>query len=304
MATSAVPNPVVRTSEPSRLGLGARLRDLWTWRELLGNLVRREVKAKYKTSVLGAAWSMLNPMLYLAVFSLVFNVVLDRGMPNFPVYLLSGLLAWTLFSNSVSQAARSVVDNSSLVTKAYFPSEVLPLASIGSTLFDFALQAVVLVAFMVITQVGVLGWNLLLLPLSLVALLTFTAALALFVAASNVRYRDVQHLLAIALLTWFWMTPIVYQSGFVYTELGQRELFGVSVYHLYLANPMTAIVSGFHRALYGTVAPAGPENPVLLPVSVPWLAALIGAVAVGSLILLVLTWTYFYRRSGDFAEEL
>jgi ABC-2 type transport system permease protein len=304
MATPAVSNPVVRTSEPSRLGLGSRLRDLWSWRELLGNLVRREIKAKYKTSVLGAAWSMLNPLLYLAVFSLVFNVVLDRGMPNFPVYLLSGLLAWNLFSNSVSQAARSVVDNSSLVTKAYFPSEVLPLASIGSTLFDFALQAVVLVAFMVITQVGVLGWNLLLLPLSLIALLTFTAALALFVAASNVRYRDVQHLLAIALLTWFWMTPIVYQSGFVYTELGQREVFGVSLYDLYLANPMTAVVSGFHRALYGTVAPAGPENPVLLPVSVPWLAALIGVVAVGSFVLLVLTWTYFYRRSGDFAEEL
>ncbi|MDP8955879.1 MAG: ABC transporter permease [Actinomycetota bacterium] len=304
MATSAVSDPVVRTSEPSRLGLRSRLRDLWTWRELLGNLIRREIKGKYKTSVLGAAWSMLNPLLYLAVFSLVFNVVLNRGMPNFPVYLLSGLLAWNLFSNSVSQAARSVVDNSSLVTKAYFPSEVLPLASIGSTLFDFALQAVVLVAFMVVTQVGVLGWNLLLLPLSLFALLAFTSALALFVAAANIRYRDVQHLLAIALLTWFWMTPIVYQSGFVYTELGERELFGISVYHLYLANPMTAIVSGFHRSLYGTVAPAGPENPVLLPVSVPWLAMVIGAVAVGSLILLVLTWTYFYRRSGDFAEEL
>ena len=304
MATSAVSDPVVRTSEPSRLGLASRLRDLWAWRELLGNLVRREVKAKYKTSALGAAWSMLNPMLYLAVFSLVFNVVLNRGMPNFPVYLLSGLLAWNLFSNSVSQAARSVVDNSSLVTKAYFPSEVLPLASIGSTLFDFALQAIVLVAFMVITRVGVLGWNLLLLPLALVALLTFTAAVALLVAAANVRYRDVQHLLAIALLTWFWMTPIVYQSGFVYTELGQRELLGVSLYHLYVGNPMTAIVEGFHRALYGTVAPAGPSNPVLLPVSVPWLALLIGAVAVGSLILLGLTWTYFYRRSGDFAEEL
>ena len=304
MATSAVSDPVVKTSEPSRLGLASRLRDLWAWRELLGNLVRREVKAKYKTSALGAASSMLNPMLYLAVFSLVFNIVLNRGMPNFPDYLLSGLLAWNLFSNSVSQAARSVVDNSSLVTKAYFPSEVLPLASIGSTLFDFALQAVVLVAFMVITQVGVLGWNLLLLPLALVALLTFTAAVALLVAAANVRYRDVQHLLAIALLTWFWMTPIVYQSGFVYTELGQRELFGVSLYHLYVANPMTAIVEGFHRALYGTVAPAGPASPVLLPVSVTWLTLLIGAVAVGSLILLGLTWTYFYRRSGDFAEEL
>ncbi len=303
MATPAVSHPVVRTSEPSRLGLRARLRDLWAWRELLGNLIRREIKAKYKTSVLGAAWSMLNPMLYLAVFTLVFSVVLNRGMPNFPVYLLSGLLAWGLFSSSVSQAARSVVDNSSLVTKAYFPSEVLPLATIGSTLFDLALQALVLVAFMVISRVGVLGWNLLLLPLSLFALLTFTAAVALFVAAANVRYRDVQHLLAIALLAWFWMTPIVYQSGFVYTTLGQRELLGVSLYHLYLANPMALIVEGFHRALYGAVAPDGREL-VLLPVSIPWLALVIGAVAVGSLVLLLMTWSFFFRRSGDFAEEL
>ncbi|HEX2090322.1 MAG TPA: ABC transporter permease [Actinomycetota bacterium] len=302
MATPAVSHPVVRTSEPTRLGLRVRLRDLWAWRELLGNLIRREIKAKYKTSVLGAAWSMLNPMLYLAVFTLVFSVLLNRGMPNFPVYLLSGLLAWGLFSSSVSQAARSVVDNSSLVTKAYFPSEVLPLATIGSTMFDLALQALVLAAFMVIFRVGVLGWNLLLLPLSLFALLTFTAAVALFVAAANVRYRDVQHLLAIALLAWFWMTPIVYQSGFVYTTLAQRDLLGVSLYQLYLANPMAVIVEGFHRALYGAVAPGG--ELVLLPVSVSWLALIIGAVAVGSLVLLLLTWSFFFRRSGDFAEEL
>ena len=304
MATPAVSHPVVRTSEPSRFGLGSRLRDLWAWRELLGNLVRREIKAKYKTSFLGAAWSMLNPMLYLAVFTLVFSVVLNRGMPNFPVYLLSGLLAWNLFSGSLSQAARSVVDSSSLVTKAYFPSEVLPLATIGSTMFDFALQGLVLVAFMLISRVGVLGWNLLLLPLSLFALLTFTAALGFFVAAANVRYRDVQYLLGIALLAWFWMTPIVYQSGFVQTTLGQRELLGISLYHLFLVNPMAIIVEGFHRALYGTVAPSGLAHPVLLQVSVPWLALVIGAVAIGSFILLLVTWSFFFRRSGDFAEEL
>ena len=304
MATSAISDPVIRTSEPSRLGRLARFRDLVAWRELLWNLVRREIKAKYKTSFLGAAWAMLNPVLYLAVFSLVFDVVLKRGMPNFPVYLLSGLLAWSVFAGSLSAATRSVVDNSSLVTKAYFPSEVLPLASIGSAVFDFGLQAIVLVAFMVISRVGVLGWNVLLLPLSMFALLAFTAAVALFVAASNVRYRDVQHLLNIALLMWFWMTPIVYQSGFVYEALQRHQLFGVSLFDLYLANPMADIVFGFQRALYGTVAPTGPAHPVLVPVSVGWLALVIGCVAVGSLLLLSLTWAFFFRRAGDFAEEL
>src|SRR5439155_10355901 len=105
----------VRTSEPPRLHPGARMRELLAARELLANLVRKEVKVKYKSSVLGALWSMLNPILYLGVFTLVFTVVLRNKVPHFPVYLLSGLLAWNLFSTSLGLGARSVVDNANLV---------------------------------------------------------------------------------------------------------------------------------------------------------------------------------------------
>jgi ABC-2 type transport system permease protein len=282
----------------------SRLGELVRARYILSRLIGREVKVKYKSSVLGAAWSMLNPVLYLAVFSLVFTVILRNDIPHFPVYLLSGLIAWTLFSSSLSLSVRSVVDNSSLVTKVYFPRELLPLSSMGSALVDFSLQALILIVFMLAFRYGEFGMNLLLLPLSLFALLAFTAALALFVAALNVRYRDVQHLVNILLLAWFWMTPVVYPSSFVSSVLGQRHLFGISLYHLFLINPLADIVFGFQRAIYGTVRPVGASTTVLLPVSVGWLAVLISAVAVGSLLLLLLTWRAFFRMSGDFAEEL
>src|SRR5438034_9482616 len=124
-APHPAPAPIVRTSEPPRFHLVGRIRELARTREILGNLVRKEVKVKYKSSVLGVAWPMLNPILYLAVFTLVFSVVIHQGVPDFPIYLLSGLLAWQTFSTAQSLAARSVVDNSNLVTKVYFPREIL-----------------------------------------------------------------------------------------------------------------------------------------------------------------------------------
>jgi ABC-2 type transport system permease protein len=304
--TAAATETVVRTSEPPRLQVVPRLRELWAARQILANLVRKEVKVKYKSSVLGVAWSMLNPVLYLAVFTLVFSVVLRNGLPHFPVYLLSGLLAWNLFSTSLSMAARSVVDNANLVTKVYFPREILPLASVGAAGVDFLTQAIVLVGFMIVFRYGVFGWNLLLLPLALLALVLFISAIAMFVASLNVRYRDTQHLLTLALLTWFWLTPVVYPSALVWQTLGRHPAFKF----LYLANPLTDVVLGFQRALYGVVSPVVQQGGkatvihVLPPVSVGWLAMLLGAVAVGSLALLGAAWRTYFQLSGDFAEEL
>jgi ABC-2 type transport system permease protein len=304
MILAATTEVAVRTSEPPHLRPLARLRELGRAREILANLVRKEVKVKYKSSLLGVAWSMLNPILYLAVFSLVFTVVLPRGVPHFPIYLLSGLLPWSLFSGALAMSARSVVDNGNLVNKVYFPREVLPLASLGTALVDFVLEAVVLAVFMLAFAYDFWGKNLLLLPLSFLALLLFTAAVGLWVSALNVRYRDTQHLLSVALLLWFWFTPIVYPSGLLYEELAPVDVLGVSAFHLVLANPMVGIVMGFQRALYRVVSPVGADGPVLAPVSLGWLGLLVGGVAVGSLVLLWLAWRTFFRMSGDFAEEL
>jgi ABC-2 type transport system permease protein len=297
----------VHTSEEARPRALKRIKELVAHREILMNLVRKEIKVKYTSSVLGAAWSMLNPLLFLAVFTLVFGVVLRNNTPHFPIYLLSGILAWNLLSTSLSLSARSVVDNANLVKKVYLPREILPLASVGASLFDFLLQAIVLGVFMGIQTYIVAGINLLLLPLSLLALLLFTSALALWVGALNVRYRDTQHLLNIGLLTWFWFTPIVYASGFMQARLIHH---GTWLWLLYLANPMAAIIFGFQRSIYGTTCPPAvlhnttPPSCQLPPVSVGWLAMVVGAVAVGSLVLLYLFWRQFFKLSGDFAEEL
>jgi len=296
---------LVRTSEPPKLHPISRLRELLGAREILSNLVRKDVKVKYKSSILGVAWSTLNPILYLAVFTLVFTVVLPNNVPDFPVYLLSGLVAWNLFSNSLSMATRSVVENGNLVSKVYFPRELLPLASMGAALVDFTLQAGILALFMVIFRHPFWGVNLLLLPLAVVALLAFTAAIGFLTSALNVRYRDTQHLVVLALTMWFWLTPVVYPSALLSSGLAGRHLFGVSLYHLMLVNPMADIVIGFQRALYKAVTPSGPGGqPILLPVSLEWLAIVLGAVAVGSILLLLLCWRTFFHMSGDFAEEL
>ncbi len=300
MSTATV-QTVERTSEPSHLRVGERLRVLRAHREILANLVRKELKVKYAASVLGAVWSLLNPLVYLAVFSFVTRV-LGGNVRDYPIYLLSGLLAWNLFSASVSAGSRSVLDNANLVKKVAFAREILPLSSIGVALVDYVLQTSVLLLFVLVTGHGLHWPELALLPLAFAALLAFTTMLTMLLAAMNVRYRDVGHLLNIALLVWFWITPIVYASGLVQQQLDAAVDEQLSLELLYFANPITPVVEGMHRALYAFVGPA--DAPVLFDVSLGWLAVVLAAVLVLSLVLLRATWGYFFSRSGDFAEEL
>jgi ABC-2 type transport system permease protein len=301
----------LRSSESPHLRVGERLRVLVAHREVLANLIRKELKVKYAASVLGAVWSLLNPLVYLAVFTFV-TEVLDSNIPNFPVYLLSGLLAWNLFSAAAQSGSRAVIDNANLVKKISFPREILPLSSIGVALVDFVLQTAVLVAVMIVAGYGLSWPELALLPLTVLALIAFTTMLTFLLSAMNVRYRDVGHLLNIALLVWFWVTPIVYASALVQrqfatsatgTNCGDILQLGCRVGEiLYWLNPLTPVVEGMHRALYVTVSPEGTQ--VLYDVSLGWLALVIAGVLAGSLVLLRFTWGYFFARSGDFAEEL
>ncbi|HEV8564863.1 MAG TPA: ABC transporter permease [Actinomycetota bacterium] len=276
----------------------SRIRELASYREILLNLVRKELKVKYTASVLGAVWSLLNPIVFLAVFSFVV-IVTGNALPHYPVYLLSGLLAWNLFSNSLLQGARSIVDNSNLVKKVYFPREILPLASIGVTLVDFMLQSAVLLGFIVVSGYGFHLGTVWLYPLAILTLLVFTTAMTFWVAGLNVRYRDVQHLLNLGLLVWFWLTPIVYQGALVQDYLtGKSE----ALWNAFLLNPLAAIVFGFQRALYAFVKP---EHVDVLPaVSRGRLAGMLLGMLAASLLLLAYTWRRFFHLSGDFAEEL
>ncbi len=263
---------------------------------------------KYTASVLGAVWSLLNPVMFLAVFSLVV-FVLDNNIPDFPVFLLSGLLAWNFLASALQAGARSVIDNANLVKKMAFPREILPLAAIGVALFDFLLQSVVLLLYIAVYAVAFSGPGfhlpeLWLYPLAIVVIVVFATALTFWVASLNVRYRDVGHLLNLGLLVWFWATPIVYQGWLVQQKLQTIEILGLDAWILYLANPVAVIVLGFQRALYSIVRPADGGEPILPLMSLGTLtAALLGVLAVSTL-LLYLAWRSFFNRSGDFAEEL
>lgn len=294
---------IERTSEPPRLHVASRFRELLAHREVLVNLVRKELKVKYTASVLGAVWSLLNPVVFLAVFSFVVTV-LDNRIPDFPVFLLSGLLAWNFMANALQAGARSVIDNANLVKKIAFPREILPLSAIGVALFDFVLQSTVLLLFIAFSGHGFHLPELWLYPIAIVALIVFTTALVLWVSALNVRYRDVGHLLNLALLVWFWATPIVYQGWLVQQELATIKILGVDAWTLYLLNPVTVIVLGFQRALYAIVVPGPGEDPILPLISLPRMTGMLVTVLGVSLLLLLLAWRSFFHRSGDFAEEL
>ena len=202
-----------------RMSVIERFRRMIAYHELLVGMTRKELKVKYKNSVLGFAWSLLNPLLYLVVFYVAFVKILGSPIPAFPIYLLSGLLVWNLFGVGLGAACGAVVANSGLVKKVAFPREILPLAAVGSTLIQFFLQSMVL-----FTVLGLVRWHVAwsyvaLVPLALLALLLITASLGILLSAINVYLRDTQHFLELALLAWFWVTPVVY--GFM--TIGKRN---------------------------------------------------------------------------------
>ena len=283
--------------------MGPRLRELIAHREVLVNLIRKELKVKYTASVLGAVWSLLNPVVFLAVFYFVAEV-LNNSLPDFPVFLLSGLLAWNFVSNALLAGSRSVIDNANLVKKMAFPREILPLSSIGVALFDFTLQSVVFLVYIGVSGHGLQLPALWLYPLAIAVLIVFVTALTFWVAALNVRYRDVGHLLNLALLVWFWATPIVYQGWLVQQKLEGFLILGVDAWFLYLLNPVAVIVLGFQRALYAIVRPEGGGDPVLPLMNLSTLTGALLAVLGVSIAILFLAWRSFFHRSGDFAEEL
>ena len=297
------PEPPILVIAPDR-SVAHRMRAVWRYRELLVGLIRKELKVKYKDSSLGFFWSMLNPAMYLAVFYVVFQIILGSGIPYFAIYLLSGLLSWNLFSGSLTAATGSIVNNGSLVNKVYFPREILPLATVGANLVHFFLQGLVLLTTLIVFQYGVALEYLWLLIPALLVLLLLTASLAILFAALNVYARDLQHLLELVLLGWFWMTPIVYAWQLPADKLSEN---GLST-SLTLLNPMIPIVTTLQRAIYGTdsfVDSKTGDMIFVLPDGSPlWYLrnlALVGLAAAGIFVIAV---HVFGRLEANFAEEL
>lgn len=294
---------VVENSDRAR-PIRERMREVWNYRELLSQLVRRELKVKYKNSALGFVWTLFNPLMYLAIFSVVFGLFLRSAVPLYGIFMLSGLLAWNVFSMGTTTATASIVSNGSLIKKVWFPREILPFSSIGAVLVNFAFQLIVLAVGMIAFRHPP-DWAML--PLLVPALVVATLlalALGLLLSALNVYLRDVQHLVELLMLAMFWLTPVVYQYDFVADQI--RARFGAGAERLVLLNPMIAVTTTFQRVLYNPTPTADPATDPfgLLFRPASWYLvnlAIAGAVAV------VACWFalwVFGRLEANFGEEL
>ena len=229
-------------------GLAAlNLRDLWLFRELIFFLTWRDIKVRYKQTLLGAGWALLQPLLQMLVFNVLFGELAglsSGGIPR-PIFTYAALLPWNLFSTAISDAGRSLVSSRNMITKVYFPRLIVPLSSILSGVVDFAIAFLLLIVMMIyygITPTNTL-WTL---PLYLILSLTTALGVGLWLAALNVHYRDIRYL--IPFLTQFWMlaTPIAYLSTEVFDRMPDNLEW------LYALNPMVGVIEGFRHALLGT----------------------------------------------------
>lgn len=239
------------------------LQELGRSQELMGRLTSRELRGKYRGSALGWGWSLLNPLATMLVYTFVFSLLLRIAPPtgtrthisNFAMFLLCGLLPWTMFSNAVTTGASALVSNGNLIKKVYFRRETLVASAVLALLVTLLIELGVLsVALLFFGDVVLLR-----LPAiaGLIVLLTlFSLGLALVVSVLNVYFRDVQYIIGIGMQIWFYATPIIYPIAYAQRFGQEHSVLGVSAYTLYQANPLVAFVEGFRDAFYDGVYPS------------------------------------------------
>jgi ABC-2 type transport system permease protein len=288
-------------SEPMRLvggstgeGLSGRgaIAQIFRHREMLDLLIRRDLKARYKDSSLGFVWTLVRPLTQLVIYYVVVGQFLGaaRGIADFAVYIFAGLTIYGLFSEIVMGGVGSVVGNSGLVKKIYLPREVFPLSSVGSAIFNFGIQLVVLLAATIVIGAVPFHAELFYAVPAVALMLAYGTALALLLSAANVYLRDIQYLVEVAVMLLMWASPIVYSWTMVRDSVGTGTLL-----EIYTNNPLTLAVLGFQRAFWTAGTPAD-YPPDLLP-------RMLIAFAIG-LVLLYLSHLVFRRLQGNFAQAL
>lgn len=283
--------------EPSRKIFGDTLRPLkevWRSRGLLFALTESSIRTRYKNSKLGVLWGFARPFVQLLIYYFAIGQILGvaRQIPDFAIFVFIGLTVWTLFSELINGITTSIVDNAGLVKKVYFPRELFPLSVVGTTLFNFLFQFLVLL-FAVTVFGGVrISWDLLLVPLSVTALVVFSLAIGMMLAALNVGLRDIQHLAEVVLSVLFWLSPIVYSYSFVQSALGNTLALNI-----YVSNPVTLVVLSMQKALWSAGYEGGQtwQGDLFLRLLITLFV---------SLVLLFFTHRLFLKLQGSFAQEL
>jgi lipopolysaccharide transport system permease protein len=275
MATSDLPITIIR---PSRGWVSLKLGELWEYRELLYFLTWRDIKVRYKQTVLGAAWAIIQPVFTMVVFSLFFGRL--AGIPSdeipYPIFSYAALVPWQFFASGLSSSSNSLVGSSNLIKKVYFPRLVIPISAVVSGGIDFLLAFVVLLGMMLFYGIAP-TWAVAWLPLLFLLALVTSLGVGLWLTAMNVQFRDVRYVVPFLVRAWMFATPIVYPSSLL--DEPWRTLYGV--------NPMVGVVEGFRWALLGTETAPG---PIIL------VSALVAVV------ILVSGMYYFRRMEKTFAD--
>lgn len=269
--------PVIRI-EPSKGWVSLKLRELWEYRELLYFLIWRDVKVRYKQTVLGAAWAIIQPFFTMVVFSVFFGnlaKVPSDGIP-YPIFSYSALVPWSFFTYGLSQASNSLVSSARLITKVYFPRLTMPIATVLSGIVDFLLAFVVLLGMMLVFGIAPTV-NVFWLPCFLLLALITSLGTGLWLSAMNVQFRDVRYIVPFITQIWMFLTPIAYPSSLLSEPW--RTLYGI--------NPMAGVVEGFRWALLGTDTAPG---PIIIVSSLAAVALLVGGAF------------YFRRMEKSFAD--
>jgi lipopolysaccharide transport system permease protein len=270
----------VLTIEPSRGWVALRLGEVWAYRELLYFLIWRDIKVRYKQTMLGAAWAVLQPLFTMVVFSIFFGrlaKIPSDGIP-YPLFCLTALVPWMFFANGLGQSSNSVVNSANLISKVYFPRLIIPLSSVLGGLVDFAVAFALLGIMMAFYRVSPTV-NLLWLPVFLGLTIISALGVGLWMSALNVQYRDVRHVVPFLTQIWMFLTPIAYPSSLL------SEKWRL----LYSLNPMTGVVEGFRWGMLG--ASTSPGRMVFVS-------------GLASVLVLISGAFYFRRMEKNFADRV
>ena len=253
-------------------------KNLYKYRELLKTNVKKEIRGKYKNSFLGVLWSFLNPLLQIAVYAIVFPLILRNTQENYVIFLCCGLIPWTFFSTAITRSASTMIENGNIIKKVYFPREILPISVVTSEAINFIISTIIIMAFVIFGGLGITKY-ILFYPLVLLAQYIIVLAISFVISSVTVYFRDLQHLIGVALQLLFYATPIVYSA----------DTIPESFKWVLQINPMTYIINGYRAIFYEQQAPD--LIPVFILIGVGIVACMMG-------------YLIFNKLQKRFAEEL
>lgn len=251
---------------------------LYEYRELLKTSIKKDIRGRYKNSILGVFWSFLNPLLQLAVYAIVFPLIMKSDIPNYTVFVCCGLIPWTFFSTAISRTSFVMVENGNIIKKVYFPREILPISIVTSELVNFFISTIMILAFVLAYGMG-FTWYIVFYPLILIVQYVLLIGISLLVSSLTVYFRDLQHFIGILLQLLFYATPIVYGM----------DIIPVSFQWILKLNPMSYIIDGYRSIFYYQ--------------RMPDLVGL-GIVFAISIVLCIVGYFIFNKLQKRFAEEL